>query len=400
MNYKLTKWPASNYEINLTVTTEEMAANKNKVLQQFQKDMELKWFRKGEVPLDMVEKNVQPAYLQLALFEEAVHQWTMQVVKENEKIKFIGNIYDLGQEEKEGTITFTYKLDIYPDVDVTNSDREKAKIEAIDSTASEEELQETLKNLQKQYADYQPHDKVEDDTVSKVSFKILNETGAEIDSWSLYLGNEEFDEFSLLKTTFYEKKENEEIQIDYIVEDLPPMLHLKSTEVEWTPTHIKATVSDIKKVKLPEWNEENIQKLFWNEELKTLDELKVKVGEAIWWQKKEALLMQGIETYLQSITSSFGITIPKTLIDEEFKSRIESLKERFWWEEWLKKYYEQVWEEEKAKMHDEIKTAAKSSLEKFFLLRKVIETVKLDVQDADRQTPMAIEQKLYDHFNK
>ena len=399
MNYKLTKWNHSNYEVALTVTAEEMAANKNKVLQQFQKDMDLKGFRKGEVPLDMVEKNVQPAYLQLALFEEAVHQGTMQVVKENEEIKFIGNIYDLGQEEKDGTITFTYKLDIYPDVNVKDAWWEKASIEKIDSSPSDEELEETLKNLQKQYADYQPHDAVEEDTVSKVSFKILDETWAEIDTGSLYLGNEEFNEFALLKTTFFGKKENEETQIDYIQEDLPPMLHLRA-EANTTPTHIKATVSDIKKVTLPEWNEATIKKVFGNEELKTLDELKAKVSDAIWSQKKEALLMQWVEKYLQDIAPSFDIYIPKTLIEEELKSRIESLKERFGGEEWLTKYYEQIWEEEKAKMHEEIKTAAKSSLEKFFLLRKVIESTDLDIQDSDWQTPMAIEDKLYNHFNK
>lgn len=37
----------------------------------------------------MVEKNVQPTYVQLALFEEAVHKGTMQIVKEHEEIKFI-----------------------------------------------------------------------------------------------------------------------------------------------------------------------------------------------------------------------------------------------------------------------------------------------------------------------
>gem|GEM_PF-5313778 len=103
-----------------------------------------------------------------------------------------------------------------------------------------------------------------------------------------------------MQTSFGGKKENEEVQIDY-ADSLPPMLHLRNKEAQGTPTHIKATVSDIKKVTLPERNEATISKIFGNEELKTLDELKAKVTEAISSQKKEALLMQSVETYLQDV---------------------------------------------------------------------------------------------------
>jgi len=76
------------------------------------------------------------------------------------------------------------------------------------------------------------------------------------------------------------------------------MLQLRKTDAEGSPTHIKATVSDIKKVNLPERTEENIKKFFGNEELNDLDGLKNKVTDAIKQQKKEALLMQSVEKYL------------------------------------------------------------------------------------------------------
>lgn len=297
MEYTLTKGAQSNYEIALTVTPDEMAANKQKSLKQFQKDMDVKGFRKGEVPLDMVEKNVQPAYLQLALYEEAVHQGTMQVVKENEEIKFIGNIYDLGQEEKDGSVTFTYKLDIYPEVSETNDTWKKATVEKIDDQPTEQELNDTLANLQKQYADYQSADATTTQTVCKASFVILDESGDEMDKGSLYIGKEEYEEFEIMKTHFVGRSEGEELQIDYS-DDLPPMLHIRNKDASSTPTHIKLTISDIKSVNLPEWTEANIQKFFGNEELKNLDELKVKITDAIKAQKKEALLMQSVEKYL------------------------------------------------------------------------------------------------------
>ena len=52
--------------------------------------------------------------------------------------------------------------------------------------------------------------------------------------------------------------------------------------------------------------------------------------------------MQSVEKYLTDIKTSFDIAIPKTLVDEEMKSRMKSLEERFGGEEGTKKYYEQI----------------------------------------------------------
>ena len=49
-------------------------------------------------------------------------------------------------------------------------------------------------------------------------------------------------------------------------------------------------------------------------------------------------LMQSVDKFLQDAGSSFEITIPKTLIDEEMKTRMKSLEERMGGEEGMKKY--------------------------------------------------------------
>jgi len=52
-------------------------------------------FRDGHVPLDIVEKKVQPQYLEVAIYEEVIHAGTKVMLEENKEIKFIGNVYDL-----------------------------------------------------------------------------------------------------------------------------------------------------------------------------------------------------------------------------------------------------------------------------------------------------------------
>jgi hypothetical protein len=87
--------------------------------------------------------------------------------------------------------------------------------------------------------------------------------------------------------------------------------------------------------------------------------------------------------------------MPKTLIDEEVKTRMQSLKERLWWDNWYNQYITQIWEEQKIKMEDEIRQSSKDSLEKFFLFRKFVELLWID-STIDWNKPLDPEQKTYD----
>ena len=58
-----------------------------------------------------------------------------------------------------------------------------------------------------------------------------------------------------------------------------------------------------------------------------------------------------------------------------------------------KKYFEQIGEEEVKKLHTNISEAARSSLEKFLILKEVVE--KLEIADINREAHLDVEKKLY-----
>ena len=399
MDTSLKKGNNSNYEITLVITPEELLSYKGNVLESFQKQVKEPGFRDGHVPLDIVEKKVNPAYIEMWLLEEAVHAGTKQILDDNPDVKFIGNLYDLNREEKDGNTIVTFKLDVYPEIEEKNQNWKKIKMEPVESDATEEEINSTILNLSRQYADYQATEAVSEETIFKVKFDLQDENDEQIDTWSAFLGKEELEEFPWVKETFVGKKENETFTIDYDEANLPPMFHNRNKEKEGVvPAKIVATVNDIKTVVLPEFTPENIKKFFGNEEISTEEELKKKVAELMKQQKHENLLMQAVDKFLQESISSFGLYIPKTLIEEEVKTRMKSLEERMWGEEKMKEYFEKMWEEEQQKMQDDIKTAAKQSLEKFFLLKEIVE--KLWIEAPDWKQAMDVEQKVYDAMTK
>lgn len=132
-------------------------------------------------------------------------------------------------------------------------------------------------------------------------------------------------------------------------------------------------MGDIKTVTYPEFTPENIKKFFGNDDVKTKEELVEKVKGLIAKQKEESLLIKSVDEMIEKASKILDVEIPKTLIDEEIKSRMESLKEKMGGEDGLKEYFDKIGEEKKNSMLNEIKTAAQTSLGKFFRLRKLTE---------------------------
>lgn len=393
MQYTLTPGNQSNYVITLSVEKEALWDYKKRALTHFQKEMEVPWFRKGHVPLNMVEEKTNPAYIEMGILEEIVHTGTKKVIEENKNIKFIGNIYNLDRKEEDKNVNVSLHLDIYPEPKEENQTWKDIQPDTLDSTATDEEIQETIDNLRKQYADYQKADVIGSDTIFKVKMSFVNEQKEEVDTGSVFLWKEEFDEFPVIQEYFSWKKDGDEVTVPYNEEALPPMFHNRSKK-EKEASHIICTISDTRKVILPEFTPENIKKFFGSDEVTTEEELKVKIAELIAKQKKKTQLMKTIDNFLTKAGESFNLIIPKTLIDEEVKTRMKSLEERMGWEDGFKKYTEQLGEEETTKMKEQIRAAAEQSLEKFFLLKTIVES--LDIKDPDWNTPMDVEQKLYE----
>jgi len=65
-------------------------------------------------------------------------------------------------------------LDVYPQIEVIDDKWKTNKMNKIDTKATDKEVEESLVNLKKNYAEYKDAKKIEKDTVSKVSLDFLN----------------------------------------------------------------------------------------------------------------------------------------------------------------------------------------------------------------------------------
>ena len=399
MNYTLIQWQQSNYEISTTLTDDDLVKFKDKVLRMFQKDITKPGFRKGHVPLDMVEEQVQPHYVSMGIFEEVITKVMRKIVEEKKDLQLIGQPYDLNpqqlDEAKDGVYTVTFKIDEYPQVNVKDNKREKLSLKTLVTKVTKKEQEEVLQNMKRQYADYKDVAKITDQTVTKVALTFIGAWGEQIDTWSAFIGKEDFAEFSVFKTLLVGKKQGDTQEIDY-ADDLPALLLYKKDK--GTPTKVVLEVVDIKEQVLPTFDQPMIEKLFGKEAgMTTETDVLAKIEETLAEQKRQESLVKSIEELLGKASSSISVAIPKTLADEEVKSRLETMKQRFGGEEWFKEYIKQMGDEKAQAMMGELSQAAKDSLQKYFVFRKLTELLKLS-DTINREKWLDAETKLYEHY--
>jgi len=250
------------------------------------------------------------------------------LLKEQPDLKLIGEPYDLKQEQKDGNTIIDLKLDIFPEVEVINNDREKASVAPIDNTATQEEVEGTLINIKKQYADYQDADDIQLDTISKITLEYLDKEGKVVHTGHTYVGEQEFTEDPFFPKTFLNKKRDESFELAHDEKKLPAVLHNKKADT--TADKIKLTVKDVKKVVLPEMTPEMLKKLFGDDtKLENQEDLIKYISESIEHQKYDQELIKKIEEVLSTIRNkSMKVLIPQTLINEELKSRIQNLEQK------------------------------------------------------------------------
>ena len=394
MEKQLTQWKQCNYQVTFTFTDAEKAGVKNHVLEHFAKDMNIPGFRAGKVPLHMVESKVQPAYVQMAITEHLVNKGIQELLGENKDLKFIGEPYAFDTKEDKGTTTVSFSLDVYPEVEVKGKSWEKVQMNALSVEATEKEVEDSLLNIQKNYADYKDTDTIAvKDTLSKLGLEFFDKEGKSVEKGTTYLGETEFAEDKFWEKTFDGKKKGELVELKYDVKKLPAVLHAKKGDA----ASLKVTVQDVKQIVLPELNDEMIVKLFGKDaEVKTNAELRDYIKKEILKQKQENWLVQTIEDYLTEVKKAgVSVIIPKTMVDQELKVRMQNLEKRFGSAEKVKEYFQQLGEEKAKEFVEGVQTAAAESLEKFFILNKITELLGLTIDWNAEQEPFFVEKQLY-----
>jgi len=214
------------------------------------------------------------------------------------------------------------------------------------------------------------------------------------------------DDEKFFRETFLGKKKGDEFTIKYDTKKIPEVLLSKKPDPAKDGAGIKVaelkfTIQDVKQIILPEINDEMLEKLFGKEsQVKNEKDLIGFIETSIAEQKFEQELMKQVEDLLNAVKGkNLKVEVPHTLIEEESKSRVANLEKRFGTKERVDEYFKQIGEEKTKQFMEDIKRASQESLEKFFVLQKLVQLLDLQI---NRENPghLEIEKKLYEKLMK
>lgn len=389
MNIKLESGKQSNYIVTILFAQSDLDGFHTKALASIQKDFEYKGFRTGHVPLDIVKQQTKPEYISMISFEEGINQALQQVVKDHEDKQWIGQPYDL--QPSEDGLTITLKLDVYPVVETKNQNYTKLSMDKVVSDLSDAEIDDAMSNLRKQFATYDNTDTVTIQTTNRMRMHFLDAEGNELDKGSLFVNEADFNEHPIFQDLFVGRKVGEKIDLAYDHDKLPHVVHYHKDDK--TPTTVQFEVLNAQIINLPEFDEATIAKLFGSNEIKDEAWVRSKVMEILSESKADQELTKVVDKYIDDARASFEVEIPHTMMEEEVKHRMESLKKQFGGEENYKKFVESKGQAEMDTMLKSISDAAVQSLQKFFIFRTILDT--LQIADVDWDLQMDAERKLY-----
>jgi len=278
MNITKTQVDALNAIVTVAISKEDYAEKVNKVLTDYRKNLAISGFRKGAVPMSLVQKK----YGKAVLLEEVnkVLQASLNNYLANEKLNILGNPIPKLNETIDWTaenFSFDFEIGLAPDFSVdlsANNNVTKFKVIADDIM-----LNDQVYRITKQYGKLISQEKVEEgfDVVGTFTNeeKGINAPAnfaldifADKKSAKAFIGKKVGDVISLETKGLFD---DDHKLMDY--------LKLGHDEVHGLDINVDFTIEEINSTERAELNQELFDKLFMPGVVSSVDEVKAKIKE-------------------------------------------------------------------------------------------------------------------------
>ncbi len=323
MNITREQVDALNAVVKVAVTKNDYAAKVEKILADYRKNANIPGFRKGAVPMSLIQKQ----YGKSVLLDEVnkILQSSLNDYLVEEKLDILGNPlpkvtedFDWNKED----FTFEFELGLAPifsvDLDA------KSKVSKFDIVADDKMLEEQVARIQKQYGKMISQDKVEEDFTLRGTF--TNEE-KEINNTT----NITLDIFADKKTAkkFIGKKVGDVIELNTkgLFDDdhkLMDYLKVAHDDVHGLDVTVNFTIEEINSVEKAELNQELFDKLFGEGTVSSLDELKAKIKEDAEAQFAQQADQKFLNDVIESLIENTKFDLPTTFLKKWIQTVGES----------------------------------------------------------------------------
>ncbi len=330
---EISKLENSAVKLTATIAKEDVVSGYNKNISKYAKNVQLPGFRKGHVPVKVLEQKYGDSLKQEVLadlIDESLNQiFAEEESKDIRPLPYTQPRLDgdkLPEFSTDKDLTFSVVYDVFPSVEV--KDFSKIEVKEPQVEIGEKELNEELKAIQERNAvviDKKEGEPVEKDNIVTIDYKELDDSGTAIpgserEGFVFTVGTGENiykidDEIVGMK-----KDETKEISKTYDAKD-------KNKDLAGKTKKISVTVKAIKLRNLPALDDELAQDV--SEKYKTLDDLKKDISKGLESAKNRKIAELKSQSLLEQLVEKNPIVLPKSMIQAEMESRWRMMAQQF-----------------------------------------------------------------------
>lgn len=314
---------ALNAVITVVVSKEDYKWNVDKILANHKKTANIQGFRKGEVPMSLIQKQ----YGKAVLLEEVnkVLQKSLNDYLGKERLDLLGNPLPRVKEEMDWTaeeFTFEYEIGLAPEFTVDLSSVKK--VNKFNIIADDKMLNEQVERIQKQYGKLIPQDKVEENftlrgTFSNDEANINNTTNITLDIFSdkktakLFIGKKVGDVVELSTKGLFD---DDHKLMDY--------LKVEHDNVHGLDVIVQFTIEEINDIEKADLTQELFDKLFGEGTVSSVDELKAKIKEDAELQFAQQADQKFLSDVIESLIENTKFDLPAAFLKKWMMSAGEN----------------------------------------------------------------------------
>jgi len=382
MKYEIKEATATKKKVEIEVSAEDFNNYYSQTLKKISAEAEIPGFRKGKVPENMVEERVTKEGILSEAAEIAIRESWAKFLAESKEEAISQPQVEVIKIAKDNPLIFTAEFEILPEIKLPKLD--SAKVEKKEVEVTDQEVEDAIKWIQQSRAKYSEKiSGAEDGDLVEFTFSCLDIENDPEKKDRIVLGKGHYIEGLEDTLRGMKREEVREFETQHPQEN-------KDKKIK-----ISVKVDSVKKVEIPEVNDEWVKGLGFN----TVEELKKDIKEGIKKDKEVAEIQRVREESIKKLIEKTEIEVPKTLIKREQDFMLNNIKERCLselkinFEEYLKQVKKT--EEEITK---ELEKIAREKVKGFLVLHQIVKDEKIEV--TEEEISQKIEEMLNQYPNK
>lgn len=350
------------YEVSVTRNGEELKHLKEHVLVHF-KDAKVDGFRKGHVPVDVLEKKFKKE-IEGEILNHIISEEYRKAVEEN-NLSPIADIKLEKYENNEDNVEVVFTIPVLPEINLGDYKSVKVEKEALDvndeKVNAEIEIMRSNAGKLKEVAD---DEAAQDKDVTNINFEgfIDGEAfdGGKAEGFDLTLGSKSF--IDTFEDQIIGHKKGDEFDVNVT---FPEEYHAEN--LKGKPAVFKVKVNSIKRKEEAELNEDLAKELGYD----SVEDLKAKTKENLTKREETRIENEYRGKVVDAVVDTVNFEIPEAVVEREIQFQINRFAQQLQMQGMSLNQYFEMTGQDIEKMRESIKESAEKSVKRDLVLTEI-----------------------------